>query len=225
MKSSLKMLPTFLHDVPNTSQKGLYVALDLGGTNLRFFKIELKGDYFSFSSKHYPVPEVSMKGNRDDLFDFLANCLKEGLEESNLEKEFIPFVGFTFSFPVLQTSLCSGSLISWTKGFDVTGVVGEDVSKLMKDAALKIGVFFLFLFFIYFSLMLVILFLLMILLVLFYLVLLLIHIVYLVLLMVLVLMLVILKILIVLKNLVMLVILLIKFLLILNGVLLVVMVN
>ena len=33
-------------------------------------------------------------------------------------------IGFTFSFPVKQTSVDSGILIKWTKGFAVSGTVG-----------------------------------------------------------------------------------------------------
>lgn len=32
-------------------------------------------------------------------------------------------IGFTFSFPVKQTSMDSGILIKWTKGFAVSGTV------------------------------------------------------------------------------------------------------
>lgn len=32
-------------------------------------------------------------------------------------------IGFTFSFPVKQTSIDSGILIKWTKGFAVSGTV------------------------------------------------------------------------------------------------------
>jgi hexokinase len=43
-------------------------------------------------------------------------------------------LGFTFSFPVAQTALDSGKLLTWTKGFKVKNVVGEDVVKLLQDA-------------------------------------------------------------------------------------------
>jgi hexokinase len=36
-------------------------------------------------------------------------------------------LGFTFSFPVRQTSVSSGSLIRWTKGFSI----GDTVSQLI----------------------------------------------------------------------------------------------
>lgn len=43
-------------------------------------------------------------------------------------------LGFTFSFPVAQAALDSGKLLTWTKGFKVKHVVGEDVVKLLQDA-------------------------------------------------------------------------------------------
>jgi hexokinase len=43
-------------------------------------------------------------------------------------------LGFTFSFPVEQSAIDSGKLLTWTKGFNVKGVVGQDVVKLLQDA-------------------------------------------------------------------------------------------
>lgn len=34
-------------------------------------------------------------------------------------------LGFTFSFPVRQTSIASGTLIKWTKGFSIEDVVNS----------------------------------------------------------------------------------------------------
>lgn len=43
-------------------------------------------------------------------------------------------IGFTFSFPVKQHSLTSGTLIHWTKGFNVKNVENCDVTKLLIKA-------------------------------------------------------------------------------------------
>jgi hexokinase len=43
-------------------------------------------------------------------------------------------LGFTFSFPVEQTRLNTGKLLQWNKGFEVAGVLGEDVVGLLRDA-------------------------------------------------------------------------------------------
>jgi hexokinase len=44
------------------------------------------------------------------------------------------FLGFTFSFPCRQEGLASARLTAWTKGFSCSGVVNEDVVKLLQDA-------------------------------------------------------------------------------------------
>lgn len=62
-----------------------------------------------------------------ELFDFIATSLKDFVEREenfsltsqNERRE----LGFTFSFPVKQTSSSSGNLIKWTKGFSVDNMV------------------------------------------------------------------------------------------------------
>lgn len=43
-------------------------------------------------------------------------------------------LGFTFSFPVEQTALDQGTLLTWTKGFSATNAQGKDVVKMLQDA-------------------------------------------------------------------------------------------
>ena len=43
-------------------------------------------------------------------------------------------LGLTFSFPVEQTALGSGKLLTWTKGFAAKNAIGKDVVKLLQDA-------------------------------------------------------------------------------------------
>ena len=43
-------------------------------------------------------------------------------------------LGFTFSFPCKQEGLASARLTTWTKGFTCSGVVNEDVVKLLQNA-------------------------------------------------------------------------------------------
>jgi hexokinase len=47
------------------------------------------------------------------------------------------FLGFTFSFPCRQEGLASARLTAWTKGFSCSGVVNEDVVKLLQDAIIE----------------------------------------------------------------------------------------
>ena len=49
-------------------------------------------------------------------------------------------LGFTFSFPCSQEGLTKASLVTWTKGFKCSGVEGEDVVKLLREAIARRGV-------------------------------------------------------------------------------------
>ncbi|KAL8522488.1 hypothetical protein ACS0TY_012597 [Phlomoides rotata] len=72
-----------------------------------------------------------MSGSSDALFDYIAEKLASFVDEEEKlynqppgkERE----LGFTFSFPCMQTSINSGTLIRWTKGFSIDDAVGQDV--------------------------------------------------------------------------------------------------
>lgn len=49
-------------------------------------------------------------------------------------------LGFTFSYPVLQTSINSGTLITWTKGFQAGGLVNNDPAAFLQNAFTARGV-------------------------------------------------------------------------------------
>lgn len=63
------------------------------------------------------------------LFDFLASSLQKFIEkegkESSSSQDVKRELAFTFSFPVKQTSLSSGVLIKWTKGFAISEMVSS----------------------------------------------------------------------------------------------------
>jgi len=62
-----------------------------------------------------------------ELFDFIASGLAKFVSKEDGRFHISPGrkreIGFTFSFPVKQTSIDSGILIKWTKGFAVSGTV------------------------------------------------------------------------------------------------------
>lgn len=57
------------------------------------------------------------------LFDFIAEALAKFVATEGEGYHPAPGrlreLGFTFSFPVWQTSIASGTLIKWTKGFSI----------------------------------------------------------------------------------------------------------
>jgi len=104
--------------------------LDVGGTNLRVVGISMDGkggitvdDKVSVKCE---IPKEVQEGDSKALFDLLADNVESVTKEGKL--------GFTFSFPVQQKSISSGILMRWTKGFITSGVVGEDLCKLLNKA-------------------------------------------------------------------------------------------
>nr|CAD7437507.1 unnamed protein product [Timema bartmani] len=132
--ADVKCFTTFVQDLPNGTEKGKFLALDLGGTNFRVLIIELGGEHhFDMKSKIYAIPQKIMLGSGKQLFDHIAECLANFMIEHDLSSERLP-LGFTFSFPLSQRGLTKGYLVQWTKGFDCSDCINEDVVQMLKDA-------------------------------------------------------------------------------------------
>lgn len=132
---SLKMIPSYT-DRPAGSEKGRFLALDLGGTNFRILEVELKGNGRSrvLRQEKFELDKRYIKGSGGKFFNLIADSIKEFLKKSRVSKDKGTGLGFTFSFPLEQKSVDSGVLLCWTKGFDIRGVTGRDVVKLLKGA-------------------------------------------------------------------------------------------
>ncbi|GAB2269342.1 Hexokinase isoenzyme 2 [Dionaea muscipula] len=140
--SKVKMLISHVDNLPTGEEDGLFYALDLGGSNFRALRVQLSGGGIAkqeFIERAIP-PEL-MVGTSDELFGYIATELAKFVAEegegfhlaTNRERE----LGFTFSFPVLQTSINSGTLIKWTKGFSIAEAVGQDVVAELTKALKK----------------------------------------------------------------------------------------
>ncbi|KAK3940581.1 putative glucokinase [Diplogelasinospora grovesii] len=150
----MSQIPTYVTAVPNGTEKGLYMAVDLGGTNFRVCSIHLNGDTtFNLTFIKVPIPkELMVAQSSQELFAFLAKQIEiflkthheqhfeahvrrrltisspDGYKDENVFR-----LGFTFSFPVRQVGINKGTLIRWTKGFDIPDAVGKDVCALLQD--------------------------------------------------------------------------------------------
>ncbi|XP_044756105.1 hexokinase type 2-like [Coccinella septempunctata] len=137
--SIVKCFVTYIQDLPTGLETGTYLAVDLGGTNFRVLMVELGGpDHLKMTSMQFAVPQEKMLGTGDNLFSYLADCIAMFVEKYNL-KNGMYSMGFTFSFPLSQKSLNKALIERWTKGFNCTDVVGQDVGKLLQDAIVRKG--------------------------------------------------------------------------------------
>ncbi|GMQ06317.1 hypothetical protein CsSME_00050952 [Camellia sinensis var. sinensis] len=128
--SKLKMIISYVDNLPTGDEKGLFYALDLGGTNFRVLRVQLGGRDNHVVKQEFDevsIPPNLMIGTSDGLFDFIAEALKKFVdtegEDFHLPPDRQRELGFTFSFPVKQTSIASGALIKWTKGFSIEEAV------------------------------------------------------------------------------------------------------
>uniref|UniRef100_A0A8C5JCI2 Hexokinase-2 n=1 Tax=Junco hyemalis TaxID=40217 RepID=A0A8C5JCI2_JUNHY len=137
--AAVKMLPSFVRSLPDGSEKGEFLAVDLGGSQLRAHRVRVSDDGKQSSqleSKFYPTPKEVTQGNGAELFDYIADCLSDFMDTRNLKQKKVP-LGFTFSFPCKQTKLDEGVLLEWTKHFRVRGVQGTDVVSSLHRALQK----------------------------------------------------------------------------------------
>ncbi len=135
--SSLKMLPSFLTK-PTGQEKGVYLAVDFGGTNVRVLTVELQGNgaYSTLQRRSFPLRDrgkgydfTSPETAGSDLFQFIAEPMDTILVPNQSYS-----LGFTFSFPSRQAGVNQAVLIKWTKEIQTSGVEGRDVAELLQKA-------------------------------------------------------------------------------------------
>ncbi|KAG8141102.1 hypothetical protein E2320_006777 [Naja naja] len=141
--ASVKMLPTFVRSIPDGTEEGDFLALDLGGTNFRVLRVKVADNgskKVEMENHIYDIPKDLMTASGTQLFDYIADCLANFMEQLQIKDRKLP-LGFTFSFPCHQTKLDESILDSWTKGFKCSGVEGKDVVSLLRKAIKKRGDF------------------------------------------------------------------------------------
>ncbi|XP_032125805.1 hexokinase-3 isoform X3 [Sapajus apella] len=130
--SSLRMLPTYVRATPDGSERGDFLALDLGGTNFRVLLVRVT-TCVQITSQIYSIPESVAQGSGQQLFDHIVDCIVDFQQKQGLSGQSLP-LGFTFSFPCKQLGLDQGILLNWTKGFNASDCEGQDVVSLLREA-------------------------------------------------------------------------------------------
>lgn len=137
---NIPMNVTWAMGFPTGNEQGTFLALDMGGTNLRVCEIvltDVKGE-FDITQSKYRIPEELKTGSGDEIWDYMADCVQQFIEYHHEGKPTpeLP-LGFTFSYPATQDYIDHGVLQRWTKGFDIDGVEGKDVVPLLEAALEK----------------------------------------------------------------------------------------
>ncbi|XP_053725971.1 hexokinase-2 [Synchiropus splendidus] len=141
--ATVKMLPSFVRSLPDGTEQGDFLALDLGGSSFRVLMVQVRSGNkrnVDMRQKVYGIPPELMQGSAEELFTYIVECMANFLENMGMTGASLP-LGFTFSFPCQQSKLDEGILLNWTKCFAASGCVGYDVVKLLKDAVRRRGEF------------------------------------------------------------------------------------
>ncbi|KAI3923553.1 hypothetical protein MKW92_028715 [Papaver armeniacum] len=138
-KSDLKMLPSYVYSFPTGKEKGVFYALDLGGTNFRVLRVQLDGEgHVDVEKKSWVIHDDQKTGTKEGLFGFVASGLSEFLEweyvKYKIPRETKREIGFTFSFPIgkdvvacLKETMKEHNLDM----FSVTALVNDSVGALV----------------------------------------------------------------------------------------------
>ncbi|CAM1501942.1 Fc.00g039260.m01.CDS01 [Cosmosporella sp. VM-42] len=139
------MLPSYSHQLPEGTECGRFLALDVGGSTLRVALVELRGrtaedkqESEIVSMKNFFIsPEIKdLEGMA--FFDWMAERIKEtletGLQPDHSPGQPIP-TALAWSFPIETTSLGGGKLQPMGKGFLAhRGLLGQDLGQIVKLA-------------------------------------------------------------------------------------------
>uniref|UniRef100_A0A8B9GE57 Hexokinase-2 n=1 Tax=Amazona collaria TaxID=241587 RepID=A0A8B9GE57_9PSIT len=141
-EAAVKMLPTYVCSTPDGTEKGDFLALDLGGTNFRVLLVRVRNGMrrgVEMHNKIYSIPVEIMQGTGEELFDHIVHCISDFLEYMGMKGVSLP-LGFTFSFPCQQTSLDELHPLGITPfiptplqefDLDVVAVVNDTVGTMM----------------------------------------------------------------------------------------------
>ncbi|OQV07533.1 hypothetical protein CLAIMM_11956 [Cladophialophora immunda] len=143
-ESNVPMNITWVTSFPTGRETGTYLTLDLGGTNLRVCLITLTGTPggSDITQEKYQLPKEIKTGTADELFEHIADRLGDFVKnhvksEKVMGDEGKVPLGFTFSYPATQDRIDHGVLQTWTKGWDVKGVEGNDAAEMLRGAIAK----------------------------------------------------------------------------------------
>ncbi|KAL1871684.1 N-acetylglucosamine kinase 1 [Diaporthe australafricana] len=138
------MLPSYNHQLPNRSENGQYLALDVGGSTLRVALVELRGREACGSESRiarldsFRIDPAIKKLKGTAFFDWMAQKIVDTVSkalgpENSPEKPLL--MGLAWSFPIEQTSHKGGKLQGMGKGFlAADDLLGHDLGDIIKTA-------------------------------------------------------------------------------------------
>ena len=133
-KSSLAMLPSYIHTDFSLPLNTPVIALDAGGTNFRVAVISFRENNLIDIEDYqtYMMPGIESEVSKKDFFNIIADYVKPLLSRSER-------IGFCFSYPVEISSNNDGKLLYFTKEIKAPEVTGSYICRSLREALLRKG--------------------------------------------------------------------------------------
>jgi len=133
-RSSLSMLPSYIHTDFSLPLNTPVIALDAGGTNFRAAVITFRGnnriDIEDYQT--YMMPGIESEVSKKEFFNIIADYVKPLLARSER-------IGFCFSYPVEILPDHDGKLLYFTKEIKAPEVTGNYICRSLREALLQKG--------------------------------------------------------------------------------------
>lgn len=140
--ASLKSLPSFLS--PATGQeRGEFLAVDFGGSNLRVSLVSLLGEGRHMIRKEISRPlkdpaltydYTTAATSGPELFNFAASLVYEVYAALPVQS-----LGLTFSYPMEQKNVNNAYLLRWTKEMKPRDTIGKSIYEMFTAALARQG--------------------------------------------------------------------------------------
>ena len=118
--SSLLMAKSMVPYLPDGTEQGDFLSIDLGSTNFRVMLSQFTpGKEAKTRVQHYLVQDNVRRGDSSGVFNFMANSINDFVNKYDDLKDQELSLGFTFSFPMDQHTLNSATLLNWTINFGI----------------------------------------------------------------------------------------------------------
>uniref|UniRef100_A0A3Q3K1G4 Hexokinase-2 n=1 Tax=Monopterus albus TaxID=43700 RepID=A0A3Q3K1G4_MONAL len=131
--AAVKMLPTFVRSTPDGTEQGEFLSLDLGGATFRVLLVKVMGNdeqKVEMENQIYAIPEHIMRGSGSEVG--IKRDISHLKNEMRMKDELLCRASYRKKLDVL---------LSWTKGFRLSGVEGKDVVSLLRESIKKRGDF------------------------------------------------------------------------------------
>ncbi|KAI9472254.1 MAG: hypothetical protein EXX96DRAFT_583422 [Benjaminiella poitrasii] len=132
--SYMDMLPSWVFKHPTGQETGEYLGLELSGSNIRIYLVNLHGQgRISTRQQKYVISENLKKGSINSVIEFLVESVDSFLSFVGKYDLKSPLaLGFVLSFPLKQQALNKASVIQWTKDFEITGADNKNIAELLQ---------------------------------------------------------------------------------------------